>query len=237
MAERFTPWATTNDTRCSTRTGGLSSVTPQLASPQRSLCRCLVPTASSPPTTIHGGTLQRTRRGCRRWRLLPELHRLRSVAPQPTARLHRVSVEFTWSTLQLALVRRDPEFTQLRDRVIAIAGVLEKSRSVPDVARELEHLEPPRQPRLPRHSVAIRSPIEEASVPLLRPERRALEGWNPCERSHRQPERCSSLRGSLWGHRATRAWLASSRQRWLSDGIEVRRGCALSPSRTPAGEV
>ncbi len=40
--------------------------------------------------------------------------------------------------LQLAVVRRDPEFTQLRGRVIAIAGVLEESRAVPDVARELE---------------------------------------------------------------------------------------------------
>jgi type I restriction enzyme R subunit len=40
--------------------------------------------------------------------------------------------------LQLALVRRDAEFTSLRDRVIAIASVLEESRAVPDVARELE---------------------------------------------------------------------------------------------------
>ena len=40
--------------------------------------------------------------------------------------------------LQLALVRRDAEFTSLRDRVIAIASVLEDSRAVPDVARELE---------------------------------------------------------------------------------------------------
>ena len=40
--------------------------------------------------------------------------------------------------LQLALVRRDPEFTQLRDRMVAIAVVLEESRAVPDVARELE---------------------------------------------------------------------------------------------------
>ena len=40
--------------------------------------------------------------------------------------------------LQLALIRRETEFTSLRDRVIAIAGVLEESRAVPDVARELE---------------------------------------------------------------------------------------------------
>jgi type I restriction enzyme R subunit len=40
--------------------------------------------------------------------------------------------------LQLTLVRREPEFTSLRDRVIGIASVLEESRAVPDVARELE---------------------------------------------------------------------------------------------------
>ena len=39
--------------------------------------------------------------------------------------------------LQLALVRREPGFTQMRDRVIAIAAVLEES-PVPDVVRELE---------------------------------------------------------------------------------------------------
>ena len=55
------------------------------------------------------------------------------IEPEESKRFHLLLLH-----LQLAVLRRDGEFAILRTRVIAIAAVLEDSRAVPDVARELE---------------------------------------------------------------------------------------------------